>query len=491
MAPASPHLGNGEEDAMNPRHLAPALILGSFLVAPGPVGADKLEKQDRAWLEDEVAAIIVPSEAKVFRDMKKDDRAEFIKIFWARRDPDPEGAKPENEFKASFLKLKAEADKRYRVAGHSGGATDCGRVFILLGEPDSVRTEQRDSAAPGSRNPETWIFKDNPSRPMRFVGGEMQITFDESCQIPGLSRFTEQLMRVAEAKITRPNVDYRFGKDGRLVKLVDLLPKPSPAQTLLKEPRQDFPVEAQSMFLKTQDGGTALVGLVRGNAEGLSVQEVAGKKAIKLMVAAQAVGEDGRAAAFYEQATTTEVGADGRFTASFRLGLKPGKYTIRAGALDEATKKGALASSTQEVPDLNNGELSAASLIVLGEIQENATNDPAHPYSAFLIGTARIVPYFGSVFGKTEPLSFFYQYYDAKLNETGKASVTASLAILKGGKTPVARAADQPFELAIGGNVIGPVPLDKYEPGPYTVQLKIKDNVANKDLVREFPFEIK
>jgi hypothetical protein len=319
----------------------------------------------------------------------------------------------------------------------------------------------------------------------------MLVAFDDTCQIPVMSRFTEQLVRVAEAKITRPNIDYRFGKDGRLVKLVDLLPKPSPAQTLLKEPRQDFPVEAQSLFLKTQDSGTALVGLVRGSAEGLSVVDVAGKKSVKLVMAASATTEDGRPSAFYEQATTADVGADGHFVASFRLGLKPGKYTIRAGAFEEASKKGSLASSPLEVPDLNSGELSAASIIVLSEIQENATNDPAHPYSAFLLGGSRLVPRFGGVFTKDESLSFFYQYYDAKLNETGKAAVTASLVILKGGKTPVARAADQPFDIPIGGTVIGPVALAKYEPGSYLVQLKIKDNVGSKEITRELPFEIK
>jgi hypothetical protein len=69
--------------------------------------------------------------------------------------------------------------------------------------------------------------------------------------------------------------------------------------------------------------------------------------------------------------------------------------------------------------------------------------------------------------------------------------VTASLAILKGGRTPVARAADQPFDIPVGGTVIGPVPLAKYEPGAYVIQLKIKDNIANKEITKEFPFEIK
>jgi hypothetical protein len=55
----------------------------------------------------------------------------------------------------------------------------------------------------------------------------------------------------------------------------------------------------------------------------------------------------------------------------------------------------------------------------------------------------------------------------------------------------VAKAEPQPFDSAVGGNVVGPVPLAKYEPGKYIVQLRINDKVANKDQTIEVPFEIK
>lgn len=474
------------------------LSLAAAALLAAPAAAEKLSKESKKWLEEEVAPIVTPSEAKIFKDLKEADRLEFQKIFWSRRDPSNDNvAKPENEFKTEYLQRKLEADQKFRVAGRLGSQTDCGRVYILLGEPDEKKAGPREEAQLGSRNPESWIYNDKPS--LSIKGGSMKLEFDSQCRLPEGAQFGEQLTRLAESKVLRPNLEYTFGKDGRLKKLVDMLPKPSPAQTLLKEPRQDFVLSADIDYLKTADGGTALVGVVRGVVEGLATQDVGGKKVAKIVVAAQATNEEGRVAANYEQATLAPVGADGSFSASYRLGLKPGKYDVRVAALEEATKKGSAADKTTEVPDFNTGELTVASLIAVREIEESPAqndpthpfNDPAHPFAAFLLGGARLVPYATLTLQRSDTLSIFYQYYDAKLDEaTGKASVVASLHIQKADKT-VARAPDQPFEAAVGGTVVGPVPLDKYEPGSYLVKLKVTDNKTKKDATRELAFEVK
>jgi len=57
------------------------------------------------------------------------------------------------------------------------------------------------------------------------IKGQLQVEFDEQCQYVEGGHYREQLTRIAEGKITRPGVDYRLGKDGKLVKLVDLLPQ--------------------------------------------------------------------------------------------------------------------------------------------------------------------------------------------------------------------------------------------------------------------------
>lgn len=463
------------------------LVLGLCLASPGVARAQKLEKEDKAFLEG-VRPILLPDEEKVFRSLKdKGDRAEFQKIFWARRDPDLET--PQNEYQLEYLAAKAEADKQFKIPGREGSATDCGRVQILLGKPDETKKEQV-GENPGVRPAETWTYRDRPNQ--TFQGGKALITFDTECKAgPGVA---EQFNRVAEGKIVHPNIDYRV-KDGRLTKLVDLLPKPSPAQTLLKEPRQDFPLVAQAAFVKAQDGSSALIGLVRGEGSGIAVADAAGKKGSKVMVAAQAVGDDGKVAAFAEDARIADVATDGSFVASFRMALKPGKYTLKAGAFDEKTGKGSLATLPIEVPDLNSGNFSMATLMIIrnvDDLPEGSPEDNQHPYGAFVLGRARLIPFFGGNLSKKDAPSFFYQFYDLKVSPlTGKADGLAALSVLKDGKTPVAKAPEQPYDQPIGGTVVGPVPLEKYEPGHYVVQLKFSDKVAGTEKVQEVPFEIK
>jgi len=76
-----------------------ALALAVLSLAPAAARADKLDKEDKKWL-DEVKPLMLPDEEKTFRDLKdKADRLEFQKIFWARRDPDLDTT--ENEYQAT------------------------------------------------------------------------------------------------------------------------------------------------------------------------------------------------------------------------------------------------------------------------------------------------------------------------------------------------------------------------------------------------------
>jgi GWxTD domain-containing protein len=145
-----------------------ALALAAACVAPVAASAQKLDKESKKWL-DEVRPIILTEEEKVFRELKdKSDRDEFQKIFWARRDPDLET--PANEFQAEYQLAKAVVDTKYKIGGTPGGSTDCGRVALLLGEPDQVKKDQTD-APPSRRGPETWVFKPSSTSAGRLTRG--------------------------------------------------------------------------------------------------------------------------------------------------------------------------------------------------------------------------------------------------------------------------------------------------------------------------------
>jgi GWxTD domain-containing protein len=474
--------------------LSVLILLAAALLRPGTAAAQKLDKDEKKWL-DEVRPLMLSDEENQYKKLKdKADRLEFQKIFWARRDPDL--ATPQNEAQEQFAKDVAEAERLYRIPGQAGSTTDCGRVFILLGKPDEVQAQT--SAMTGVRAPEVWIYKDRPGR--TFQGGKAAISFDPDCR--GTTSLASQLDRLAAAKILHLNIDYRTGKDGHLVKLADLLPKDTQARALFKAPRQDFAITAQAWYLKVADGSTALVGLVRGEAAGLAASESGGVKTVNVSVAASATAEGAPEAGWSEQTMAAPVGPDGSFVGSFKLGLKPGKYTLRAGAVDVKGGKGALASLPVEVPDLNRQEAgadgashsvpSAASLILLRDIDElvaNVAPDPAHPYAAFSLGVARLKPFFGTIFKKSDQLQIFFQVYDLSLDASGKADSLATVSILKDGRTPKAKA-DNPLTTAVGGSVIGPVLLADYEPGKYVVRLRVQDRLAKKDVGQETAIEI-
>ena len=191
-----------------------ALLLALVLLQPGLVAGQKLDKDDKKWL-DEVRPIMLADEEKTYKSLKqKADRLEFQKIFWARRDADL--ATPENEFQAEFAKSREEAESKFRASGRPGAMTDCGRTLILLGKPDEVQEDGMSS--PGMLVPQTWTYLDRPGQ--TYQGGKAMVSFDAQCRAPG--GFATQLDRVAAAKILHPNIDYRIGKNGRLVKLADL-----------------------------------------------------------------------------------------------------------------------------------------------------------------------------------------------------------------------------------------------------------------------------
>lgn len=475
-----------------------AALLLALLAAPAR-GADKADSESRKWL-DGVRPILLPEEEKIYKGLEdKAEREEFQKIFWARRDPDLET--PTNEYQIEYEKARAEADLSYKVGVTRGSLTDCGRVFILLGAPD--RVEKQDWGEKPGRvlvhvddladarlraTPERWTFKDRPA--LAFAGGQMQIDFDEHCLAPRDARLEGLWHRLAARRVVNPVLGYRAGADGRLVKLADQLPKPTLVMALLKAPRQDFPAVAQpTMFLRSAGGATYVAGLLRVEPGSVTVQEVAGRRLARVQVGVRALAEDGRLAASRERAVSGELQPDGGFVASYGVALRPGSYTLNVGVLDPGTERGSVASQALTVPDFATGGLDLSPVMVLRDIQEQPP-DGDDPLADFQLGPTRYVPRYANVFATTDTVTLLVFVYDAKADEAGKAATTVSFAILKDGK-PVARAEDQKFDTPGAVPSVGPVPLQKLEPGRYTAQVKVRDDLAGKDLTREASFEVR
>ncbi len=456
-------------------------LVASVLVC-APARAEKLTKENRHWL-DGVRAIILPEEEKQYRDLAKSERAEFEKIFWARRDPDLET--PENEYQAEFDKLRAQADERYVIHGRRGSETDCGRAFILFGEPDSVDQQTLDSL-PGRRSPQTWTFMSRPG--FKFPEGGLKVPFDAECATPRVMQ--EQLDRVAEQRVVHPNIGYSRDESGKLVKLVDQLPKPSPAQALLKSPRADFPIQVEkTLVLRNPSGGAFVAGLVQAEGAGLGPSG----EPLDLVVAAQAHDAEGKVVPGAERETSVTPGPDGHFVVSYGLILRAGEYTLDVAVVDAKGGKGSAASIPLQVPDFTTEEVSMSSLMVLQDIVPETSSqiDRRQPLADFDLTAARLVPSFGNVFSKDQSISMLCAIYGGAVDpETGKASLKVSFAFKKGGKK-VAQADDVVYDAPNPSHSVGPVPLSGFDPGVYQVEMKVKDQVANTQSQQEARFEIR
>ena len=442
-----------------------------------------VDKNTKKWVE-EVRPLILPEEEKSYKTLKNNaDALEFQKIFWARRDPNLDT--PENEFQAEYLKLVAEVDPKFKAAGRVGSQTDCGRIYILLGPPDSVKKES--SAEVAFRSPEVWTYKDRPT--MTFKGGALDIGLDGTCMLPQGNRFGDQLNRIAELKVIQTNLSYKFDAKGALVKLADLLPKPTPVQALLKTPRTDFKLEAKPiMEIRSQDGASVFVaGLIQGDATGLTMADVAGKKVAKVVVSVHSADKEGRVLKSQDREVSAEV-TDNHFVSAFGMPLRPGEHVMKIGAIDPKTGKGAVAELAVKTQDYGS-ELTVSPVMVLADIQEGAAPAKDDPFFEFIFGSTKFVPRYGNVFKKTETVTLLAAIYGAAKDEAGKISVVGGFQVLKDGKT-LAQAPDQTYDVEPATPSAGPVPLANYAPGKYVARLRLRDNVAKKDYVKETEFEI-
>lgn len=148
------------------------LILLSVLLAAGTAGQEgqvgkkrefvetekevynELNAEYRNWL-DMITHITYAEERKVFLKLTNDrDRDAFIKIFWLQRDPTP--GTPANEFKTEIEKRFAYVNDFFRRGSpRPGWMTDQGRIYMILGKPNS---QERFDEKPGLYPVQVWYY---------------------------------------------------------------------------------------------------------------------------------------------------------------------------------------------------------------------------------------------------------------------------------------------------------------------------------------------
>jgi GWxTD domain-containing protein len=478
----------------HPVAFALAVLWASPTFAAG--AAASLDKGAERWLR-QVHLLILPSEEGVFRALPTaEDRKEFERIFWARRDPSP--ATPKNEWEEAVTSAEARADDLFTLPGTRGSETGCGQVFALLGDPNEVESgapgelqgrgarERFNSLRPmqeGSRRPETWVYRSRPGDPATFTGGELRIPLDEACRFSEGGRVLDDLRRVAEARVTRPDIAYRVGADGHLARLESLLPSKASNESLLAKGQNDFPIEVEpKLLLRTQAGQAYAAGLVRAKVNLEGATSLAG------IIVAQVVPESGPPSAVSERPFTAAVRSDGAVLASYGVPSTPGRHTLRV-ALKLADGRASVATLPLDVPDFGSPGLKATGLVLYPD-EPASPADPRDPFAALSMGALRLHPRFGNAFTPADALQVVAVLYGGKVDAaTGKASLRARFSILKNGKL-MAKGEDQILETPMAVASVGPLPLTGFSTGGYVVRLEASDVGAGTTTSQEASFEV-
>jgi len=452
----------------------------------GAVGAAAEDVGDRKWLRT-VAELMLPDEESVYRELKEADRREFVRIFWARRDPGRERPDPTNAFRAGYVELRRAAERRFATRTQRGATTDCGRALVMLGEPAEVRVQERQAERTQevvtARYPEVWIY-----RGARFPGGLMEVHFNRRCEITRAAGFEAALRRAAESQVKHPELAPTLGPDGRLIPLAELLARRAAGSI---SPRQGFALEVQPrLLMRSRDGAKTYVALLilgqeQGQGGGLDPDA-------RVTVWAEALqGTPEAALAATEREAGVDAQADGSFVTSCGLILTPGHYRLRVRVLERGSSREATTSLVVDVPDFASGELAFSSPLLFAGMRQRGQARKTDPLAAFQLGPNEFVPRHDNGFSVDEALEVMAFVYGAAPGSAGSGpSLVAKYVFLKDGRRVAAGPAQQ-LDTIDSVPSLGPVPLARFAPGSYVVRLSLTDRVSGAEHSTETPFEVR
>ena len=140
-----------------------APLLALILLATATVGLTawqsgplKADSPYMKWMNQDVVYIISAQERSAFQKLTTDEeRTQFIKEFWERRDPTP--GTERNEFKEEHYRRIAYANDRFAAPVLAGWQTDRGHMYIIYGPPDEI--ESHPTKTPTSFAHEQWLYR--------------------------------------------------------------------------------------------------------------------------------------------------------------------------------------------------------------------------------------------------------------------------------------------------------------------------------------------
>lgn len=511
----------------------PALVAAGLLTAagggpPGPLqagtgvenrrpagqtarrGADYDAPTGR-WREGPVRYLLGKDEDDSFRSLKTDEeRSEFIRTFWASRDP--VASTIENEYRALFYSRVAEADRIFTDSTKPGWKTDRGKIYILLGPPDDFEQKPfRDEFVPDAI---TWTYRNRgrasiDSLPIiRFVKdatGEYHLSSQvllSGFETPFAIAFQMQAMQMKSLPEQRKVLDTIVGA-------------PSLFDT--------SPFRTHRDFFRTGDGSTFAVltlGVKSGLLTGEDPDPREGDKGIgaagrvsdagapagpeRYEVLARLVGErPGLPTYDFAGSAGLRGGGDAawRDSAGYLLfqggqAVRPGTYAAFYGVVDRSTGEVFSFKEKVEVPDFREDRFRLSGITLASRLERVEAAAPGYT-TPFVLGNLRVLPRPDDVFHNGEDFAFYYQVYGPATDPIdGRPDLDLEYRFFAARDTGpgglVFSPLGKPIRLTRQRNQVQgyTFPIKDWQRGTYRLRVQVTDNVGEQRSTEEVSFRV-
>lgn len=514
------------------------LLLPSAFAQPKSAGVDpqtkprkikqEPDKAFKEWIQD-VEPIIRPDELLAWNKLlSNEEREQFIAIFWANRDPDPDTE--ENEYREAYYERVEYANEHFS-SGVAGVKTDRGRIYLRFGKPDEVESHpaggayNRESGEGGGSTStypfERWWYRHLPGRsdvPVEFVDptgtGEYRIArnpFEKEAllHVPGAGATLDGISQTDRISAANGfgNPFSSQSKDGQFewMDRIRFLNEAPPVDfDRLRGAGTSQPVidtdlltsAVQISCFKQSDDRVIVAFTVQTENRDLVFRDIGGIQSARLNITGRITSVAGRRVGFFEDsvttnATTTElVEAKGRKSAYQKaVTLAPGRYRVDILVRDQESGAASLQHVGFEVP--RYGTNLTASSLVLASVIEQVSDIPAS--RQFIIGDKKVIPNLAAEYHRGSPVGVYLQIYNAGTDQTTlRPELEVEYVLLKDGKELAKQVEDWRGTSTAGDRLTLARLIDSrnLEPGEYAVEVRARDRVSNQSLVQSAKFRI-
>jgi GWxTD domain-containing protein len=499
----------------------------------------ELEGPYKQWLNVDVTYIITDEERQAFKRLSTDDeKQQFIEQFWLRRDPSPDTE--ENEFKEEHYRRIAYANERY-ASGIPGWKTDRGRIYITFGPADEIESHPSGGSyerpmEEGGGTTSTYPFEKWRYRYIEGIGSDINIEFVDPT-MTGEYRMTmdpsekDALLYVPNAGLTMMEQMGMASKTDRFSRTdgthLGTGTQPLPASMNQFERLEQFAKLQQAPKIKFKDLEAAVSSTVRYNTlpmrvrtdfipvttssifssitiqfdrKDLQFSQKEGIAKATINIYARISSMARRTVNVFEDVVTVEVPAQmlqdaskGSSVYQKTVPLAPGKYRLNVVAKDVTGGNMTSYEVALDVPRFEDDKLASSSVILADLIEKVPTKSIGT--GQFVIGGSKVRPRLSETFARDEKLGIYVQFYNFEQDEaTKKTNGTVEYEITKNGSN------QKVFEYseAVGGpqgsstqfTVEKLLPLKTFEPGSYTLRMKVIDKVRNQTLTPSATFTV-